>query len=72
MILLFPSFVSQFPGMAEPGASNRSEAQSARHLLADLQAGKWIIGTMTQKGEAKRSQKPKEFVVIGAEVYTNT
>jgi hypothetical protein len=69
MILLFPSFVSEFPRMAEPGAANRSEAQMARHWFSDLHAGKWTIGTMTRKGEAKRSQKSKEFVEKGAEIY---
>ncbi len=62
MTLLFPSFDSEFPGMAKPDVANRSAAQMARHLFADLHAGKWIIGTMTRKGEAKRSQKSKEIV----------
>jgi hypothetical protein len=59
-----PAFVSEFPGMAEPG-----EAQMARYLFADLDVRNWIVGTMTRNGEAQRSRKPEVYVENGAKVY---
>ena len=48
-------------GMEEPSAANRSAAEIAE--------GKWTIRRIAREGEAQRSQKSKEFVEKGAEVY---
>ena len=66
MILLVPPFNSEFPSIKAPGA-----AQLVRYLFADLHAGQWMIGTTNRKGETQWSQKSKEFVEMGAEVYAN-
>ena len=47
-----------------------SEEEALKKGMEESSAARWTIRRIARKGEAKRSQKSKQFVESGAEVYT--
>ncbi|MEO6789172.1 MAG: hypothetical protein ABI318_23865 [Chthoniobacteraceae bacterium] len=51
------------------GMAESSAAEIASHTFISRNRGKWTIRRIARQGEAKRSQKSKEFAEKGAQVY---
>ena len=45
------------------------EDKALKKGMEEPSAARWTIGRIAREGEAQRSQKSKEFVEKGAEVY---
>ena len=49
-----------------------SEEEALKKGMEEPSAARWTIWRIAREGEAKRSQKSKEFVEQGAEVYARS
>lgn len=64
-------FLRRMTRRASRAASQQAipEEEALQRGMAEPSAGRWTIGTIARQGAAQRSQKSKEFVKNGAEVF---